>query len=77
MYTTANTFTGSGDVFGGAGMDSVVAQALPDSLVWRSELAFNEPYVEYYSVTLHIIIIQLLVCLGNKLPISVSGALTV
>lgn len=36
------------NVFGGAGMDSVVEQALPDSLVWRSELAFNEPYVEYY-----------------------------
>ncbi len=36
------------NVFGAAGMDSVVEQALPDSLVWRSELAFNEPYVEYY-----------------------------
>lgn len=23
-------------------------QALPDSLVWRDKLAFNEPYVEYY-----------------------------
>jgi formylglycine-generating enzyme len=21
---------------------------LPDSLVWRSELSYNEPYVEYY-----------------------------
>lgn len=26
----------------------VVAKALPDTLVWRSELAFNEPYVELY-----------------------------
>ena len=34
--------------FGGAGMDSIVTQALPDTLVWRSELAFNEPYVELY-----------------------------
>lgn len=34
--------------FGGAGMDSIVTQALPDTLVWRNELAFNEPYVEYY-----------------------------
>ena len=36
------------NVFGQAGMDSVVDQAKPDTLVWRSELAFNEPYVEYY-----------------------------
>ncbi|NCI49015.1 SUMF1/EgtB/PvdO family nonheme iron enzyme [Sediminibacterium roseum] len=36
------------NVFGQAGMDSVVDQARPDTLVWRSELAFNEPYVEYY-----------------------------
>ena len=36
------------NVFGTAGMDSVVDQAKPDSLVWRSELAFNEPLVEYY-----------------------------
>lgn len=36
------------NVFGQAGMDSVVEQAKPDTLVWRSELAFNEPYVEYY-----------------------------
>jgi len=34
--------------FGGAGMDSVVTAALPDTLVWRSELAYNEPYVEQY-----------------------------
>ncbi len=26
----------------------VVKQALPDTLVWRSRLGFNEPYVEYY-----------------------------
>ena len=37
-----------GAVFGTAGMDSVVEQAKPDTLVWRSELAYNEPYVEYY-----------------------------
>jgi gliding motility-associated lipoprotein GldJ len=36
------------NVFGQAGMDSVVDQAKPDSLVWRSELSYNEPYVEYY-----------------------------
>ena len=26
----------------------VVKKALPDTLVWRSKLAYNEPYVEYY-----------------------------
>jgi len=26
----------------------VYRQALPDTLVWRSKLAYNEPYVEYY-----------------------------
>ncbi len=36
------------NVFGGAGMDSIVEEAKPDTLVWRSELAYNEPYVEYY-----------------------------
>jgi formylglycine-generating enzyme len=32
------------------GMDypEVVQKAFPDTLVWRSELAFNEPYVELY-----------------------------
>ncbi len=30
------------------GMDSIVWSALPDTLVWRSELAYNEPMVEYY-----------------------------
>ncbi|MGL1627278.1 SUMF1/EgtB/PvdO family nonheme iron enzyme, partial [Vibrio parahaemolyticus] len=34
--------------FGGAGMDSIVDQAKPDTLVWRDQLSFNEPYVEYY-----------------------------
>lgn len=34
--------------FGGAGMDSIVDQAKPDTLVWRDELSYNEPYVEYY-----------------------------
>jgi len=27
---------------------AIIDAALPDTLVWRSELAFNEPYVEYY-----------------------------
>jgi sulfatase modifying factor 1 len=26
----------------------IYKKALPDTLVWRSKLAFNEPYVEYY-----------------------------
>ncbi|MCB0762041.1 MAG: SUMF1/EgtB/PvdO family nonheme iron enzyme [Flavobacteriales bacterium] len=26
----------------------IVNKALPDTLVWRSKLAYNEPYVEYY-----------------------------
>ena len=26
----------------------VVKKALPDTLVWRSKVAYNEPYVEYY-----------------------------
>ncbi|MBE7441349.1 MAG: SUMF1/EgtB/PvdO family nonheme iron enzyme [Flavobacteriales bacterium] len=26
----------------------VIKKALPDTLVWRSKLAFNEPYVEFY-----------------------------
>ncbi len=34
-------------VFGGNFYD-VVKKALPDTLVWRDRLAFNEPYVEYY-----------------------------
>lgn len=27
---------------------AIIDAALPDTLVWRNELAFNEPYVEYY-----------------------------
>jgi sulfatase modifying factor 1 len=36
------------NVFGQADMPQVVEAAKPDTLVWRSELAYNEPYVEYY-----------------------------
>ena len=36
-----------GRVFG-ADYPEVYKKALPDTLVWRSRLAFNEPYVEYY-----------------------------
>ncbi|MCB0803970.1 MAG: SUMF1/EgtB/PvdO family nonheme iron enzyme [Flavobacteriales bacterium] len=32
----------------GADYPEVVKKALPDTLVWRERLAFNEPYVEYY-----------------------------
>ena len=32
----------------GADYPQVMAKALPDTLVWREELAYNEPYVEYY-----------------------------
>lgn len=32
----------------GADYPEVVRKALPDTLVWREELAYNEPYVEYY-----------------------------
>ncbi len=32
----------------GSDFPEVVKRALPDSLVWRDELAYNEPYVEYY-----------------------------
>src|SRR5690606_26320466 len=28
--------------------EEVYKKALPDTLVWRNRLAFNEPYVEYY-----------------------------
>jgi sulfatase modifying factor 1 len=28
--------------------DTTWKKAMPDTLVWRDELAFNEPYVEYY-----------------------------
>jgi formylglycine-generating enzyme len=39
MYWLANTF--ANDTF-------IMKKALPDTLAWRSELAYNEPYVEYY-----------------------------
>ncbi len=32
----------------GADFPDVVKKALPDTLVWRDNLAYNEPYVEYY-----------------------------
>ncbi|MGL4599432.1 MAG: SUMF1/EgtB/PvdO family nonheme iron enzyme [Bacteroidia bacterium] len=37
----------TGRVFN-ADYPEIYTQALPDTLVWRSKLAFNEPYVEYY-----------------------------
>jgi len=36
-----------GRVFG-VDYPSVISQALPDTLVWRSKLGYNEPYVELY-----------------------------
>lgn len=36
------------NVFSDPQYDAVVQGAKPDTLVWRSELAYNEPYVEYY-----------------------------
>ncbi|MCW3090680.1 MAG: gliding motility lipoprotein GldJ [Ferruginibacter sp.] len=39
IYWLENTF---------AGDTSIMAKALPDTLAWREELAYNEPYVEYY-----------------------------
>ena len=36
-----------GRVFG-ADYPEVIVKALPDTLVWRSKLAYNEPYVDYY-----------------------------
>jgi gliding motility-associated lipoprotein GldJ len=35
-------------VFDGDEHQAVRNGALPDTLVWRSELAYNEPLVEYY-----------------------------
>jgi formylglycine-generating enzyme required for sulfatase activity len=32
----------------GADYPEIYKKALPDTLVWRSKLAYNEPYVEYY-----------------------------
>ena len=40
LYWTSRTF--------GADYPEVFKRALPDTLVWRDELAYNEPYVEYY-----------------------------
>ena len=36
------------NVFEGDEYQAVRNAALPDTLVWRSELAYNEPLVEYY-----------------------------
>jgi gliding motility-associated lipoprotein GldJ len=36
------------NVFSDPQYEKVLEGAKPDTLVWRSELAFNEPYVEYY-----------------------------
>jgi len=36
------------NVFSDPMYENVVNGAKPDTLVWRSELAYNEPYVEYY-----------------------------
>lgn len=36
------------NVFSDPQYEAVVQGAKPDTLVWRSELAYNEPYVEYY-----------------------------
>jgi gliding motility-associated lipoprotein GldJ len=40
VYWTKRTFA--------ADFYEVYAKTLPDSLVWREELAYNEPYVKYY-----------------------------
>jgi sulfatase modifying factor 1 len=39
IYWLENVFSGD---------TSIMKRALPDTLVWREELAYNEPYVEYY-----------------------------
>ena len=39
MYWLENTFSND---------SSILNRTLPDTLVWREELAYNEPYVEYY-----------------------------
>ncbi len=36
------------NVFSDPQYAAVLEGAKPDTLVWRSELAYNEPYVEYY-----------------------------
>jgi len=40
IYWTSRTF--------GIDFPEIIKNALPDTLVWREELAYNEPYVEYY-----------------------------
>ncbi len=39
LYWLENTFSND---------TAIINKALPDTLVWREELAYNEPYVEYY-----------------------------
>ncbi len=39
LYWTGRTFTD---------FPAIYKKALPDTLVWREKLAYNEPYVEYY-----------------------------
>lgn len=39
LYWLENAFEGD---------TAITQKALPDTLVWREELAYNEPYVEYY-----------------------------
>jgi gliding motility-associated lipoprotein GldJ len=39
IYWIENTFSND---------TAIMAKVLPDTLVWREELAYNEPYVEYY-----------------------------
>lgn len=39
LYWLDNTFSSD---------TAIMDKALPDTLVWREELAYNEPYVEYY-----------------------------
>src|ERR1700712_4753110 len=39
MYWLGNTFSGD---------SNIINKTLPDTLCWREELAYNEPYVEFY-----------------------------
>jgi sulfatase modifying factor 1 len=39
LYWVSNTFNND---------TAIMGKVLPDTLVWREELAYNEPYVEYY-----------------------------
>lgn len=43
VYWAQNTFSQDSTA-----LKSIMRKILPDSLVWRDELAFNEPLVEYY-----------------------------